>query len=258
MRAFFESGSHEPVDVAIDGARRAEWCVRINSVRSGFAEEDLAMVLGGAKKPSTILLPKTESKEDFKFFTNAVNKFLENDDEHRLNLIFYAESAKSIMRLPELCEYVTELSKSSKFVPVAIVFGSDDFIATLGARRTEDSREIMYARQRVVLVAKAFELQAIDMVYIDYKNLDGLKKQSLEGARLGYTGKQVIHPDQLEMVQKAFIPTPEMVEWANALLDAWEQHQKDGVGAFTFRNSMIDAPTMKQAQNIIAIMKSNQ
>lgn len=216
------------------------------------------MVLGGAKKPGTILLPKTDSKEDFKVFANAVDKFLANDNEHRLNLIFYAESAKSIMRLPELCEYAMELSKSSKFVPVGIVFGSDDLIATLGGRRTEDSREILYARQRIVLIAKAFELQAIDMVYIDYKNLDGLKKQSLEGARLGYTGKQVIHPDQLAIVQKAFIPPPEAVEWANALLDAWEQHQREGVGAFMFRNSMIDAPTMKQAQNIVKIMKSIQ
>ncbi len=71
------------------------------------------------------------------------------------------------------------------------MFGSDDFVADVGAVRTEDATELVYARQKVVAVAKAFQLQAIDLVYIDYKNLEGLRKQSEEGARMGFTGKQV-------------------------------------------------------------------
>lgn len=76
------------------------------------------------------------------------------------------------MNLPEICRAAVELSKngtSCYFEPVGVVFGSDDFCANIGATRTESSEEIMYARQRVVLVAKAFGLQAIDMVYIQYK-----------------------------------------------------------------------------------------
>lgn len=72
------------------------------------------------------------------------------------------------MNLPEICRTAVELS--CHFDPVGIVFGSDDFCANIGATRTENSEEIMYARQRVVLVAKAFGLQAIDMVYIQYKS----------------------------------------------------------------------------------------
>lgn len=87
-----------------------------------------------------------------------------------INLIFISESCRSIIRLPEICESLVELSKKTGiFEPVAIIFGSDDFCASLGATRTETSEEILYARQRLVLIAKAYGLQAIDMVHIDYK-----------------------------------------------------------------------------------------
>lgn len=75
-----------------------------------------------------------------------------------------------MLNLPAICTTASDLSKRDfLFEPVAIVFGSDDFCASIGATRTEDSQEILYARQKCVLVAKAFDLQAIDMVYIQFK-----------------------------------------------------------------------------------------
>lgn len=215
------------------------------------------MILDAEFKPETILLPKYDSTEELRYFAEIVNRHLAKE-EIKINLLFYAESCKSIMRLPELCEYAVQLGHvaNAKFNPVGIVFGSDDFCATLGATRTDEGKEILYARQRIVLVAKAFELQAIDMVYTDYTNLDGLKIQSKEASRMGYTGKQVIHPCQLDVVHKAFVPSDEKVEWARELLRSWDEHVKEGVGAFTYKNKMIDAPTVKQAQNILEIMKS--
>lgn len=94
-------------------------------------------------------------------------------------------------------------------------------------------------------------LQAIDMVHIDYKDHAGLQQQADFGARMGYTGKQVIHPDQIETVQLAFEPNAERVEWARGLLRAFAEHQLAGRGAFVYCNQMIDMPTMRQAQNII-------
>lgn len=78
------------------------------------------------------------------------------------------------MNLPAICRAAVEISNESSclFELAGIVFGSDDFCASLGATRTEMSMEILYARQRVVLVAKAFGLQAIDMVHIDYKGVE--------------------------------------------------------------------------------------
>lgn len=91
---------------------------------------------------------------------------------HRIGLVIYAESCASVMNLPSICHTATEIAKENSclFELAAIVFGSDDFCASIGATRTESSIEILYARQRVVLVAKAFGLQAIDMVHIDYKS----------------------------------------------------------------------------------------
>lgn len=87
-----------------------------------------------------------------------------------MNLIFISESCHSIIKLPDICESLVDLSKKTGiFQPAGIIFGSDDLCASLGATRTENSQELLYARQRLVLVAKAYDLQAIDMVHIDYK-----------------------------------------------------------------------------------------
>lgn len=94
------------------------------------------------------------------------------NDFQPIQLIFYIESARAMLNLVDICRTAEELSSCSKnFKPAAIVFGSDDYCASIGATRTEDSQEILYARQKLVLVAKAFDLQAIDMVYIQFKGI---------------------------------------------------------------------------------------
>ena len=119
--------------------------------------------------------------------------------------------------------------------------------------RSKSNIELMLARQMIVTAAKAHNLQAIDAVYIDYKDKEGLRRQSEEGAAWGFTGKQVIHPGQVETVQTAFTPSAERLNWASELMTAFHQHQREGRGAFTFRGHMIDMPTVKQAQNVLDI-----
>lgn len=79
------------------------------------------------------------------------------------------------------------------------------------------------------MAAKAFDLQAIDMVDINYKDLNTLKLHCEEGMRMGYTGKQVIHPDQVPIVQTAFLPSEKQVLWATDLIKAFNEHQKKGL-----------------------------
>lgn len=145
----------------------------------------------------------------------------------------------------------------------------------LGATRSNDAKEVMVARQQIVITAKAFGIQAIDVVYIDYKgkplrsftylrdtlinhtsppaDLDGLQRQCIEGAKLGFTGKQCIHPGQIDIIQSSFTPSAEKIEWATELIKLFEEHQTKGEGAFTFRGSMIDKPLLLQAQNLVNI-----
>lgn len=169
-----------------------------------------------------------------------------------MNLIIFVESGKSLLSMKELCQHSKVLEEQgAPFVLDGAVFGSDDFCADIGATRTSGASELMFARQYFVTVAKTFRLQAIDLVHIDFKDLDGLVRQSIEGARMGYTGKQVIHPIQIEAVQKAFSPSPERMEWARQLISAFEAHQQTGKGAFTFRGHMIDMPLLLQAKNVL-------
>nr|CAD7431141.1 unnamed protein product [Timema monikensis] len=162
----------------------------------------------------------------------------------KINLIMYIESARAVLNLPHICRKTEQLSSTAPFKPAALVFGSDDLCASLGVTRSDDGTEILYARQKLVLVAKAFHLQAIDMVHINFQacasvqhsgqivdlipDMDGLRKQSEAGARMGYTGKQVIHPGQIPIVQQAFMPAPATVEWAEGLIAAFQEHQKIG------------------------------
>uniref|UniRef100_A0A6P7FEK8 Citramalyl-CoA lyase, mitochondrial n=1 Tax=Diabrotica virgifera virgifera TaxID=50390 RepID=A0A6P7FEK8_DIAVI len=230
--------------------------VRVNSIDSDMCEKDLEVCLSGKVLPHTVLLPKVEESDHLRWFSEKLDKSIQSSN--KVNLIIYIESAKAFTNLTEICKTAVELSEQSKFVPNSLVFGSDDFCASIGATRTEDAIEVLYARQMLVLNAKAFNLQAIDMVYINYKDLGGLKRQSEQGMRMGYTGKQVIHPGQIQVVQEAFLPSEEKIEWARGLLHAFKEHQATGKGAFTYRGSMIDMPTMKQAQNVIDLVNSTK
>jgi len=137
----------------------------------------------------------------------------------------------------------------------ACVFGSDDYCADIGVSRTKEGSETLYARQRFVACAKAFGLQAIDSVFIDIKDTEGLKRQCDEGHAWGFTGKQTIHPSQIPIVQSSFLPSKEKIEWAKELILKFEEHQKSGRGAFNFRGSMIDMPLLLQARNIVDLVR---
>lgn len=93
--------------------------------------------------------------------------------------------------------------------------------------------------------------ELVNMNICILQDMEGLIRQSVEGAQMGYTGKQVIHPMQIEAVQNAFSPSEEKIEWARQLVDAFDAHQRAGQGAFTFRGHMIDMPLLLQAKNVL-------
>ncbi|XP_033843328.1 citramalyl-CoA lyase, mitochondrial isoform X2 [Periophthalmus magnuspinnatus] len=233
---------------------RTERCVRVNSVSSGLADADLQVLLQGPVLPPAIMLPKVENTDEVRWFLDRFQHHLKGRPlTEPIRLVTFVETAVGLLNFKEVCDEVHDLAPKTGLHHDGVVFGSDDFCASIGATRTKDARELLYARQKVVVTCKAFGLQAIDLVYIDYKDVDGLRRQAREGALMGFTGKQVIHPGQIAAVQEEFSPSPEKVQWASQLISAFEQHQKEGKGAFTFGGSMIDMPSLKQAQNIITM-----
>ncbi|KAG8180903.1 hypothetical protein JTE90_020134 [Oedothorax gibbosus] len=216
---------------------KKEFAVRINSIDSNLAEEDLRAVLSSKNVPETLMIPKVEDSDQVLWIFNKLkSSFKPTENGIKLNLIFFIESAKSLLNMQNICKTSLEMTDDSLFRFEGVVFGSDDFCADIGATRSENGTELLTARQLFVIVAKSFKVQAIDMVHINYKDLVGLQKNCEDGANLGFTGKQVIHPSQIPIVQKAFSPSAEKIAWAKELIHLFNEHQNKGTGAFTFRD----------------------
>ncbi|KAI3356420.1 hypothetical protein L3Q82_017636 [Scortum barcoo] len=208
---------------------RTEKCVRVNSVSSGLAEADLEVILQAEVLPPAIMLPKVEDTQEVQWFVDRFQRNLKGRAlTEPVRLVTFVETAVGLLNFKAVCEEIHQIAPKAGLHHDGVVFGSDDFCASIGATRTKDARELLYARQKVVVTTKAFGLQAIDLVYIDYKDVEGLRRQAREGALMGFTGKQVIHPGQIQAVQEEFSPSPERVQWAKELIAAFDQHQKEG------------------------------
>ena len=133
----------------------------------------------------------------------------------------------------------------------ALVFGAEDLAADVGATRTDEGTEVLYAREHVVLAAGAADVDAIDTVYTDFSDTDGLRDEAAFALTLGYDGKLAIHPAQVAPINAAFTPDPDEVEWAEAVLDARDAADRAGRAVFEVDGEMIDAPLIAQAERIV-------
>jgi len=221
----------------------SERCIRINSIGSGFEKDDLASTL--AARPDTIVVPKIETAEQVKWVSEQIESY-ELSNQLKLGgirLLIGLETAKGILNLKEIAEADKRLE--------AIIFGAEDYAASVGATRTKEATEVLYARSMVVAACAANDLQAIDMVYIDFKNSEGLRAEAEQGAGLGFSGKQVIHPNQVPVAQEAFTPSNEAIAYAKRVVESFESSQKEGKGAYALDGKMIDMPLLKNAQKVL-------
>ena len=221
----------------------SERCIRINSVGSGLEAYDLAAAL--ATQPDTIVVPKIESAEQVKWVSEHIEAFevSSNHDIGSIRLLIGVETAKGILNLKEIAEADKRLE--------AIIFGAEDYAASIGAKRTKEGTEVLYARQAVVTACAANDLQAIDMVFIDFRDNDGLRLEAEQGAGFGFSGKQIIHPNQVAAVQEAYTPSDESIEYAKRIVESFEASQREGKGAYALDGKMIDMPLLKNAQKVL-------
>ncbi len=222
----------------------SERLVRINPVGSGLEMDDLQVVLPA--RPDGIVVPKVQHGEQIRQVSQIISQFERENGwpEGSILIIAVVESARAIVNLHSIAGADPRLA--------ALIFGAEDLAENLGAIRTTEGWEVFYARSSVVTYAIAFNLQAIDMVYTHLKDLDGLRLESLQGAQMGFTGKQIIHPDQVEPVQAAYTPSQEAIAHALRLVEAFNAHQQAGQGAFVIDGRMVDAPVVKSAQGVLA------
>ena len=226
----------------------SERLVRINAVGSGFESDDLKTAL--PLRPDGIVIPKVDDAHQIHLVSQAISSFetQEGWSPGGIRLIVVVESARAIVNLPLIVSADLRLD--------AIIFGAEDFASDLGAIRTKDAWEVFYARSAVVTYASAHDLQAIDMVYIDFQDIEGLKREAIKGAQMAFSGKQVIHPNQVAPVQEAFTPSNDAIDYAVKVISTFKEKQLAGIGAFALNGRMIDAPIVKHAERVITLAKA--
>ena len=221
-----------------------ERCVRINEAGSDLARADLEAVL--PLHPDAVILPKVASPDALLW---ADELLLEAETRHGwpiggIALIALIETAMGVVRLADIAGATPRLQ--------ALAFGAEDLMADVGGKRTPSNREVAYPRSAVAIMAAAFGLQALDQVYVAYKNLEGFRTEAEEAAVLGYQGKQVIHPAQVDIAQDVFTPSDEEIAYAKRVLKAVQEAKAQGKGVFALDGKMVDGPMIKAAQRILA------
>ncbi len=226
----------------------AERMVRINQGERGL--EDVDMI--ARHNVHLILIPKVESAEDVRRVDERVGEATKRRSDgatqgkaHDVFLMPIVESALGAIR-------AFEIASASPNV-VALAIGLEDYTADLGVERTKEGRESFWARSQVINAARAAGVQAIDTVFSDVADMDGLRESVLEAKSLGFDGKGCIHPRQIKTIHEAFAPTEDELAKAKRIVEAFEEAERKGLGVVSLGSKMIDPPVVKRAQRVVRL-----
>lgn len=223
-----------------------ERAVRINSVGSGLALADLEEVL---KSPNltTLVLPKTDSPSDLTFVTDVISH-TRPKDAAPVSVLALIESARSLQDLGAI-------TKAAPNILSGLIFAAEDFALDLSLTRTPSLSEFLFARSAIVTAARAANLlSTIDLVSTAFKSeadQEALLEESRNGKRMGFNGKQCIHPGQVSTVQKIFSPEEAEVEWAVKVVIAQRKAEERGRRAWALEGKMIDRPVEGKANAVV-------
>jgi citrate lyase subunit beta/citryl-CoA lyase len=211
------------------GERIGNLFVRINPVGSPDCTADLAALTGSGA--DGIVLAKVEGADDI--------AALQTD----LPIIAGIESIDGVLNARAI---------ASSAGVVAVYFGAEDFATEMGARRTPDGLEVLYARSHVVLAAKAAGVKALDQVVLNLKDEALFRRDAIVGRNLGYDGKMCVHPLQIDLANELFAPTPAEIDHARRLVAAFEAARARGEATIDFEGRMVDGPVVKTALSVLA------
>ena len=212
----------------------AEVCVRVNPGEAAAADFDA--ILDDDLRLDAVMVPKVNGLDDVVGVEERVTQA-----GFDLPVLALVESAAGVLNAASI---------AAASATDALAFGAEDLAADMGAVRTDDGTEVLYAREHVVLAASAAGVDAIDTVHTDFSDSSGLREETEFALTLGYDGKMAIHPSQVGVINDAFTPETERVEWAKQVLDARDEAETEGRGVFRVDDEMIDAPLIAQAERV--------
>lgn len=219
--------------------------VRTNSPISGKIPDDLSEIV--QKGLDGIVIPKVNNAKELGKIIKIIQSLEKKRKLTPLFVIPSIESAEGVVN-------TYEIAKSSKRIP-AVVFGVFDLLNDMGIEYTKQSEGAKYARAKIPLDSRAAGVLAIDAIWQDLKDLEGLKQDCIIGKNLGYSGKSIIHPDQIMPCHELFAPNKAELEWARKVCTIYEESTKKGKGATVVDGKMIDEVHYKQAKALLDLEK---
>src|SRR3990172_2449397 len=232
---------------ALDFGGRERW-VRMNPIFSEYAEGDLEETIVG--RPDGYMVPKPNTAGDVRKVAAILDRL-----EQRHGIPF--GSTRLLLIATETPEGLLNIKETAAGSPrvAAISWGIEDLSAAMGLPRTRDAEGRFldiprYARVMCAVAASAAGVEAIDTVYTDIHDLEGLRRECQGGMTMGFTGKISIHPSQIEVINQEFTPSKADALDALALIAAFEEHAKKGAGAFAWKGQMMDQPHLTRAKKI--------
>lgn len=234
----------------LDWGRKTR-AVRINAVDTPWARDDLAEVVGGAGDAlDVVIVPKVKTASDV---TRVATTLTQLEQELSLGtpiaIEVLIEEAEGLVNVEEICLASPRIE--------ALIFGPGDFSASQGVRwglmsQAEFPGDIwQYHRSRIVVAARAAGIDAIDGPFANFRDADGYRKESLRAALIGFAGKWAIHPSQIEIANDVFSPTPQEVQSARELVEAYAKAEAEGAGAAGMGGVMIDAATVRIMEGVL-------
>ena len=226
--------------------------IRVNDLASGLIDDDLAALVAVA--PDGIMLPKANGSADA---THLSAKLRVHEAEHGLAdgstrmIAIITETAAGLLAAPTWRDVNPRLA--------ALTWGAEDLSAAVGARATRDERGrytdvFRLARAMTILAASSSEVAAIDTVFVNFRDMDGLRAECIEAERDGFTGKMAIHPAQVPVINEAFTPSPDAVARSQAVMEAFRTAGDPGVVGID--GQMYDRPHLRRAERLLERAKA--
>ncbi len=223
----------------------SEIYVRTNSPVSGIIPDDLFEII--QKGVDGIVIPKVNTANEIKKIEKTMVGLEKKRKLKPIEIIASIESAQGVVN-------AYSIASCSKRVS-ALVFGVFDLLNDLGIEYTKKPEGSTYSRAKIPVDARAAGKYAIDAIWQDLDDIHGLKQDSLTAKNLGYVGKSIIHPNQVDVVHSVFYPTPVEIEWAKKVMNAYGVAKKNKKGATTVDGKMIDEVHYKRAADLLNSIK---
>lgn len=223
----------------------SEVCVRINHLSTPFGLADLEAIV--PLQPHAIRYPKTESAEEMLELISIIER-IENENNlphDHMEIHAMIETALGVQNVFSIAGCSTRIG--------ALTIGGQDLTADMNIVYTADGAGIDFARKRIVMAAKAWKIDVIDTVFPDINDEEGLRKETEYAKKIGFTGKAVINPRQIDIIHEVYTPTDEEIRKAYKIVKEFLLNKEAGIGVFAIDGKMIDAPVVARAQYILEL-----